>query len=178
MEAPPTGTYWIVPERILAGPYPGSPWPHQRPPLLIALLERGFSFFLDLTELYENDTHPYKEDLADLAVAAGRPAIHRRIAVPDFGTPSTAQMHEILAMIDAAFEEGHRIYVHCFAGVGRTATVSGCYLVHHGCNVRRALKILNPESRGIFSRSLRRPGAPEQRRMVETWAAAEQEKRG
>jgi len=174
MGAPPERTYWVLPDQVLAGPFPGSPWPGERPPLLIALLELGFSFFIDLTEPHENDTHPYEDDLPELAAQAGHRAVYHRRSVPDYGTPTVGQMHEILALIDTALEEGRRVYLHCFAGVGRSATVAGCYLVHRGYSPRRALKTLNPEGRGILTRRRPRPGTPEQRQMVETWNDEEQ----
>lgn len=170
MTTPPARTYWVLPEKLLAGPYPGSPWAGQKAPLLTALLELGFSFFLDLTEPHENDTHPYEEELARQSAGAEPATVHHRVAVPDYGTPSVAQMHEILRVIDIALDDGHRVYLHCYAGVGRSAAAAGCYLVHWGFDSSTALKVLNPEGRSILVPRLRRPGTPEQRRMVEAWA--------
>ena len=36
-----------------------------------------------------------------------------------------------------------KIYLHCQAGIGRTGTVVGCYLVRHGLSGRAALSHLN-----------------------------------
>jgi hypothetical protein len=170
MHAPFPRTYWIVPEQFLAGPYPGSPWADGKSPLLAGLVERGFSFFLDFTEPNENDTHPYEEELMRLADEAGWRAAYHRFAITDYGVPTTDQMHAIIALLDGALAEGHRIYMHCFVGIGRTATAAGCYLVHRGLSIRQVMKTLNPESQGILGRRHRRPGTPRQRQMVETWA--------
>ena len=169
MDAPIPRTYWIVPDRVLAGPYPGSPWADGKSPLLAALIERGFSFFLDFTEAYENDTHPYEEELMALAAKAGQRAVYRRVSITDYGVPTTEQMHAIIALIDDALADGHRVYMHGFVGIGRTATAAGCYLVHQGMKIRQVMKTLNPESQGILARRHRRPGTPRQREMVENW---------
>jgi hypothetical protein len=57
-------------------------------------------------------------------------------------------MQEIQARIRAALTFGRCVYVHCRAGIGRTGTVIGCYLVEEGLDGKAldgkaALKQLN-----------------------------------
>jgi protein-tyrosine phosphatase len=39
-------------------------------------------------------------------------------------------------------EEGRKIYLHCWGGIGRTGTTVGCYLVRHGRTGEEALRQL------------------------------------
>ena len=63
--------------------------------------------------------------------------------VPDPWTRTRVQapalMRSILDAIDAAVSQGRRVYVHCRAGIGRTGTVVGCYLVRHGMSGPQAI---------------------------------------
>ncbi len=77
------------------------------------LLDAGFDTFVDLTERTTYD-------------APG--LLHHPI--PDMGLP--ADVDVVLDAIDEALTEGHTVYVHCFAGRGRTGTVIGCWLARHG----------------------------------------------
>ena len=38
-------------------------------------------------------------------------------------------MKEILHFINSLINNGKKVYVHCWGGVGRTGTVVGCYLI-------------------------------------------------
>ena len=83
-------------------------------------------------------------------------------AIPDLTCPSRETMTRILDRIDELLEGGEVVYVHCRAGIGRTGTVVGCYLVRHGMSGPEALAAVE-----------RRRGAPpetrEQRRLVLDW---------
>ena len=45
--------------------------------------------------------------------------------------------------LDAAMAGGHKIYLHCWGGIGRTGTTVGCWLVRHGLSGGQALIHLN-----------------------------------
>ena len=82
--------------------------------------------------------------------------------IPDLGCPSRETMAGILDRIDALLAAGEVVYVHCLAGIGRTGTVVGCYLVRHGMDGAEALETVT-RLRGAG------PETPEQRRLVRDW---------
>ncbi len=54
--------------------------------------------------------------------------------IADFSTPTSEHMVTILDDIDQHLDEG--VYLHCGAGIGRTGTVVGCWLIRHGLATR------------------------------------------
>ena len=60
---------------------------------------------------------------------------HYEIPFKDVGVPSTAQANTFVALCE---RYGGKIAVHCHAGLGRTATMIGCYLIKHFCFDSRA----------------------------------------
>lgn len=148
---PPTpfpNSFWIQPGKLLAGEYPAVPDSDETRERLEALVEAGVSFFLDLTE--SGELPPYEALLPILRrdrAPSGQETpslVHLRRSIEDHGLPeSDDQMRTILDDMDRAFAEGHVIYVHCHAGIGRTNTVTGCWLRRQGLKGPMAMKRLN-----------------------------------
>ena len=83
-------------------------------------------------------------------------------------------MTAILDAIDSSLAAGKTIYVHCWAGVGRTGTVVGCWLVRHGRTGDEALAQIAEWWKGMdqLKRSIH-PTSPEtsrQKTYVRNWA--------
>lgn len=154
-KGPLPGTYWIVPQRLLGGPYPARAATGEEQQALETLLATGITRFFDLTEAHE--LPPYS---AQLPGGVG----HERWPIPDMSTPSPARMTAILDALDRAVEQNHVVYLHCWGGVGRTGTVAGCYLVRHGLAGQTALDTIAAR---LHSGS---PETDEQRAMIRTWA--------
>jgi hypothetical protein len=149
---PPTpDSYWVLPGQLLAGEYPGDRNDRETRKRLRGLLEEGVTFFLDLTQAGEYDLKSY--------------------AILDHGTPAPEEMTRILDTIDAALDAGHTVYVHCYAGIGRTGTVVGCHLVRHGMSGEGALAEISRLRRGIGGGWISSPETPAQRAMVRQWPA-------
>jgi len=137
---------------------------------LRSLLENGITFFLNLTEEGEKGLESYAPMLQEEADALGLTAEHRRMPIPDFDVTSAEQMKHIIETIDSALAAGHKIYIHCFAGIGRTGTVAGCYLAQHGRSGEEALDELERVKDGTSFEFLSVPITVEQREMVRDWS--------
>lgn len=133
-DRPLANTYWVETGRLLAGEYPGAPRSQDAEARLRQLLNAGIDYFVDLTE--PDELPEYEPLLASL-----RPdARYRRFAIADHGLPQEAAVVvAALDCVDEALAGGRNVYLHCRAGVGRTGTVLGCYLVRHGLQNETAL---------------------------------------
>ena len=127
---PIPNSYWVRHGQLLAGEYPSDWNERQSRVKLRRLLEAGVTFFLDLTR--GGELKPYAEYLSE-------PITYWRMQIIDMSVPGNAQMITILDTIDTALQAGQVVYVHCWAGRGRTGTVVGCYLARHGMPGQAAL---------------------------------------
>lgn len=133
---PAIRSYWVVPGSLLAGAYPSNPdvGPKQVE-RVNALWKAGIRTFVNLVEESERPWGKpftlYAEHLD--AIAGDEKRVHCiRFAIPDAGIPSISGMRSVLDSIDLSLEAGRPVYVHCFGGMGRTATTVGCWLLRHG----------------------------------------------
>jgi protein-tyrosine phosphatase len=151
---PPT---WIEQGKLLAGRHPCAWSPERAEAELRGVLDHGVTLIVDLTQ--EGELTPYEEHVPD-AVR------HVRIPVRDFTPPTQDQIAAALDAIDAELERGGVVYVHCWAGCGRTGVVVGCWLVRHGTPPQDALARI-AEARGLGC-----PQTLEQRLTVLGWQSA------
>ena len=133
-------SYWVETGRLLAGEYPGQFDGELTRKRIDALLEAGFDTFIDLTR--PDEILPYTQALFDEAKAYEIEVEHYRFPIRDFGLPTPEQMNSLLDRIDERLRAGHKLYVHCWGGIGRTGTTVGCYLVRRGRTGEEALKQL------------------------------------
>lgn len=129
--------YWVEPGRILAGEYPGDLDPDRALTRIDLLVDAGIRTFVDLTD----DPHlrPYDDVLT--TIGERRDLRLHRIPrpIPGMGTVGADDYARTVAMIREATGEGG-VYVHCWGGIGRTATVAGCLLVEQGWSAPAALE--------------------------------------
>ena len=138
LELPIPESYWVLPGRLLAGEYPGHFYGEKVRGRIDAFLEAGFTTFIDLT--LDDELPSYDSILKEQAQVYNAEVQHLHFPIGDFGLPTHAGMLSTLDTIDASLNAGNKTYVHCWAGVGRTGTVIGCYLVRHGKTGPQALR--------------------------------------
>jgi len=133
-------SYWVEPGRFLAGEYPGHAYGEQLRQRLDSYLDFGIDTFIDLTN--PNELPPYTPMLVEQASYYDIDVQHKRYTIIDHSVPASENMKAILDAIDEALDEGRKVYLHCWGGIGRTGTVVGCYLVRHGYTGHEALEQL------------------------------------
>jgi ADP-ribosyl-[dinitrogen reductase] hydrolase len=133
---PLPGTYWAIPDRLLAGDYPGAgPAGAER---LAALLRAGCDYFIDLT--WPDELPSYAELLPSPYDAKVRPVAYSRRPIRDHGVPEDpAHTVEILDEIETALAADRCVYLHCHGGIGRTGLIVGCLLARRLRSGERAL---------------------------------------
>jgi hypothetical protein len=158
----------VIAGKLLAGEYPCSLYEEEARVKISNLLGLGIDWFLDL--IRAGELVPYEPRLKELAAAGGQVYQYTRSEIIDFGIPTVKQMRSILDGIDRAVLENHRVYLHCWGGVGRTGAVVGCFLVRHGLNGMEALAKLE-RLRQVIPAHLRRPSpeSPDQYAIVLNW---------
>jgi len=173
---PISESYWVEPNHLLAGEYPGHYETELTRKRIDAFIEAGFDTFIDLTRPHE--LFPYENILMEQAALYDLQVTHERFAIGDFGVPTPELMNTILGTIEERLQAGHNIYLHCWGGIGRTGTTVGCYLVRQGKTAEEALAQLSAWWRKV-PKSRLHPYSPETREQVEfirNWA--EHDKKG
>jgi protein-tyrosine phosphatase len=151
---PPT----IIAPGLVAGRHPCALGADEAEQAVAALVAQGVTLFVDLTE--DGELAPYSQLV---------PAGARRLTWPirDLSCPAREDLVQVLDAIDAEVAAGGLVYLHCWAGCGRTGVVAGCWLVRHGAEPHDALARI-AETRG--------PGCPqtlEQRLAILAWQTGE-----
>lgn len=151
--------WWVKPNQLLAGEYPGALTRAKAAAKLRMLDEAGVDTIIDLTEDVDG-LEPYSHLLDEITASNGRSIRRYRHPIPDNHVIDDAGYDDILARINDEINSGRTVYVHCWGGRGRTSTVVGCWLIEKGldydatiarlkelrCNTRKS-HIPVPESR-------------------------------
>lgn len=167
--------YWVVPGNFLAGYYPGYYTKEEAQDRVRNLLTVGIRCFLNLIE--ENEARwvhhsfvPYANLLMDMAQDMGVDVTYVHIPIRGMQAPARSTMRVILDTVDSAIRNAQPVYVHCWAGIGRTGTVVGCYLARHGIAVGETVlaKIQHLRTNEAMAH-LVSPESEEQRQYVCNW---------
>ncbi|MEN6484410.1 MAG: protein phosphatase [Syntrophobacteraceae bacterium] len=167
-------SYWVVPGKLLAGAYPGSPDSKKMTSNLKGLVACGMRLVVNLMEENETDHFgrpfsAYEEELKKIGEAGGLNISCPRFPIADVNVPSRELMRSILNEIDRSLDRDLPVYVHCWGGRGRTGTVIGCYLVRHGLTGTEALKRIEDLRKYEPTGRLPSPETIRQQKMVRTW---------
>ncbi|MBN9416304.1 MAG: dual specificity protein phosphatase family protein [Candidatus Eremiobacteraeota bacterium] len=123
--------YWVTPQ-LMAGEYPIVRELEAGRRKLQGILDAGITEFLDLTDPADG-LAPYE------TIEASKPFGHRRMTIRDMDVPSLQTMRQILDHLKLRLDQGHKVYVHCWGGIGRTGTVVACHLIEQGMSADQAL---------------------------------------
>ena len=153
--------YWLLPGRVLAGEHPGARGGVELMAQRLRTLQAaGVGCFIDLTTPHD-------------PLPAYAPLSGQRLAFPigDFGVPSVATMRAALDAIASALGAGVGVYLHCRAGVGRTGTLAGCWLVEQGLDASAALALLQRkfQASGQSHSGRMTPETDAQRAFIAAW---------
>jgi hypothetical protein len=172
-------SYWVIPEKLLAGCYPGSKAPKEALANLSGLVDCGIGRIINLMEEDEHDWNgepfaPYEALFVSLAADKGLDASCVRMPIKDLNVPSRETMESILVEIDLSLVQGRSVYIHCWGGRGRTGTVVGCYLARHGiAKGGHALRMIETLRLKVPDAHKASPETREQRDMVINWQKGE-----
>ena len=185
-------SYWVVPNKFLAGDYPGTHYSYNPLTTLIScthtivglhktkyhyfhtskqrhqsIINANIKHIIDLTET--NERFLYFDKLDRLGANHNMIIQHHRFPITDRNVPSKSFMQTILNFIDDKIKKNQPIYLHCFRGLGRTGLVVGCYLARHGYSGDEALLLLNNLRNNTASKFRASPQNQKQRDMVINW---------
>ena len=127
-------SYWVIPGKLLVGEIPSAKDEATRKQKIENLVMMGFDAVINLMEAEERTFSgellvDYTNDLDYFAVRANKKIVIHHHPIKDLSITTADKMRETLHLIHNLIEDGKKVYVHCWGGVGRTGTVVGCYLL-------------------------------------------------
>lgn len=168
-------SFWVIPGKFLAGPYPGGTDPVETEKKLTALIEAGIRHVLNLIEPNELEHYsglffPYMNQMAVIASEMKASVTFNQISIKDHAVPTRQEMVHILNQIDLCIKYDKPVYLHCLGGRGRTGTVVGCYLIRHGLATgKNVIDMIKELRRNVINWSSPSPETREQVEMLVNW---------
>ena len=162
----------------MVGRYPGDQNAAVARRKLEALLDLGVRHVINLMQESECGYDGqrflgYADLLERLALDRGVPVLVTRVPVADITAPRRESVAAVLDLIDHSLARGRPVFVHCRGGIGRAATIAGCFLAHRGLAVGEAALHRIETLREQWGASPAwSPEADDQREMVRRWKPA------
>ncbi len=154
---PPIDHFWIVPGRLAGGGHPGRAG--EQAAILHAMERLGYDAILTLTE---DALEP--EPLAEYSFE------YLHLPIFNMEAPTIEEGQRAVAFLRERIEAGGQVYVHCYAGYGRTGAILAAYLVASGAGPFAAIERVRSVRPGAiesaaqerfvlnFDRHLQKPG--------------------
>jgi len=161
-------SYWVIPDALLAGEYPGRLEENETRNRIQMLIRSGIRVCIDLTKPGEIQPS-YREVFLEELNQYGYKGNYYHFPIYDFGIPEVAQMKRTLDIIDDCISQTLPVYLHCHAGVGRTGLTVCCYLVRHGLKGDEAFERLKNLRKDVPSRWVASPETDAQVEFVRKW---------
>ncbi len=124
---------WILPQKLAVGSFPNATTSVSQ------LRREGVTAVLSLTENHERLV---PDDVA-------HSFLWEQVPIPDGykgGIPTEAQFAQSLQILERWYRKGHVVYVHCWAGVGRSASVCALYVAQHqGLTLKDAIALVKSQ---------------------------------
>lgn len=133
---------WIVDGVLAAGGIPISRAD------LESLREQGVRAIVTLTE---NPITVYSEITPEALLELDLKTLH--VPVHDQYAPTDSQVPQVMSFIEEMRTESRPVYIHCFAGIGRTGTMLHCYFLTQGNSLyeaQAAVKSRKPTSQWLM----------------------------
>ena len=169
-------SYWVIPGKLMAGSYPGSKNKNEAKQKLKGLIALGIRHVISLMEPDEfdhsgNPFSPYIDQMEAIAVSMKINVTCELLPIKDLSVPSEREMLRILNQIDICMEHDKPVYIHCWGGRGRTATVVGCYLARHGhASGRGVIDMISELRKNVEDWNMPSPETKQQVDMVVSWS--------
>lgn len=165
--------WWIAPGQVLAGEYPGRGNSRMAERALELLADVGIDTIFDLTH---EDGEADSYDRPWRRIGKRRDRQLRRIHHPigDFGAIDGHGYRRIVRDIEKELAAGRAVYIHCWAGIGRTGTVVGVWLRHRGLSADEALEAIREARVGTKNAAYASPQTDGQRAAIRNfvpWAS-------
>lgn len=169
-------SWWGAPGKILCGCYPGDKSPELAETKLNGILDCEITTFINLQEEGErghdgNIFTPYYQILQKISNERGIDISFLQIPIVDYSVTNKYSMNLILDVINSSLSRDRQIYLHCWGGHGRTATVLGCWLKQqYNYPIEMILKTIEEQrSHDSYLRTVQSPQTSAQIRMIESW---------
>lgn len=169
-------SYWVLPNKLLAGEIPSSKTESRKKVKLQSLLNCDIDVIINLMEVVEMNfdgeiLEDYSIALSEEAAKINKTIEVLRYPIKDLNIPEESFMIEILDKIDDQILMGKKVYVHCWGGVGRTGTVIGSYLIRHGySSPEKVIDTITYLKRTTNISQRNSPETDEQRQFILNWS--------
>ncbi len=116
---PPIDHFWVVPGRLAGGGHPARAGP--KSDVLHAMERLGYDAILTLTE-----------DALDAEALDEFGFRYMHLPIVNMEAPSLAEGERAVEFLRRCVDDDLQVYVHCYAGYGRTGAILAAYLVATG----------------------------------------------